>query len=255
MFEMEARGFLRAAPGSLATVVLLAFAWPYTPILARDATIRLPEELIGQSTQIDFSGFGVYNEGRYAGPDYRGEFRRTESRLGVFDPLYVANRGRSSFTVEDAAGSVRHSGDCRFTRDRASVGIVTADLDRMEYLCDLREGAGPVASQLVLGEPRRKGFREKLLARERRVGEAVVLGHRVAIESVHEYAGSRLSSQTPLGYVLVSGDLVVAAVDLLDWSPVVHLRDGIAESERDAAVVVALALAVLRDPASSALED
>jgi hypothetical protein len=234
---------------------LLLIAWPCAPLLARDAAIRLPDELAGQSRQIDFSGFGGFNEGRYAGADYRGEFRRTESRLDVFDPLYVANRGRSSFTLEDAAGSVRHSGECRFSRDRAAIGIATTDLDRMEYLCDLREGGGPVASQLVLGEPRRKGFREKLMARERRVGEAIVLGHRVLIESVHEYAGSRLSSQTPLGYVLVSGGLVVAAVDLLDWSPIVHLRDGIAETERDAAVVVALALAVLRDPANSALED
>jgi len=221
--------------------------------LGRDATIRLPEALAAQSTRIEFAGFGGYNKGEYTGAEYHGEFTRSESRLGVFDPLYVANRGKSSFTLVDTAGTTLLSASCEMRRNTATVRVVTLDLDKLAYDCSLTGDQS--STRLVLGEPKREGFKERLLARERRRGEAIVFDHHFVIESVHEYAGSKLRSQTPLGYVIESDGAVAAAVDLLDWSPIVHLSDKLDASQQQAAIAVALALAVLRDPANSALED
>jgi hypothetical protein len=238
-----------------AAALCLAFC-PHSALGAKGATIRLPDDFaVADSTSIEFSGFSGYSRGDYRGGEFRGEFTRIETRLGVFDPLYVANRGKSSFTIEDPSGSAALVANCRAGQKTATVRVVTIDLKKLTYSCDF---SGPDASRetrFVLGEPKREGFKEKLLARERRRGEAFVLGHEFLIESVHEYQGSKLDSQSPLGYLLESDGVVVAAIDLLDWNPIVHLRGGLSDSVRRAAVTVALALAVLRDPANSALED
>lgn len=49
--------------------------------------------------------------------------------------------------------------------------------------------------------------------------------------------------------------MIVGAVDMLDWNPIVHVREDLPDSQRKATMIVALSLAVLRDPANSALED
>lgn len=108
---------------------------------------------------------------------------------------------------------------------------------------------------MILGSPRREGFKEKLLAKERRVGEAQIAGTDFQLTSVHEYEGSKLSSQTALGYLIEVEGRPVAAVDLLDWSPAVRIRNDLDASQLNAAIIAALSLAVLRDPANSALED
>lgn len=224
-------------------------------LAARGAAIRLPDEFAANALRLEFTGFGGYNRGNYLGGAFKGEFTRIESRLGVFDPLLVANRGKSSFTVEDLPGLGGLSADCRATQRVATMRVVTIDLKKLAYQCEFTGIALADEWRLVVGEPKREGFREKLLARERRRGEAFVLGQEILIDSVHNYAGSSLTSQAPLGYLLESNGVVIAVVDLLDWNPIVHLREGLADSVRHAAIVVALSLAVLRDPANSALED
>ena len=96
---------------------------------------------------------------------------------------------------------------------------------------------------------------DRLLARDRRIGEAEISGRQYVFESVHEYEGSRLGSQSPLGYLIESDGVVMAAVDLLDWNPIVYLHESLTPDERRSAMTVALSLAVLRDPSNSALED
>jgi hypothetical protein len=246
---------MRRLSPSTAVVALLVTASINPVSESRSASIRLPEELARSSTRIAFTGFGGYNRGNYSGGEYHGEFTRTESRLGVFDPLYVGNRGKSSFTIENSTGRVLLAASCRMSRNSATVRFVTLDLKKMAYECDFQGSEGLVDSRLVLGEPKRVGFKEKLLARERRRGEAVISDEQLTIESMHEYEDSPLDSQTPLGYMLESSGVVVATVDLLDWNPVVHIRDGLTDTQRLAAYVVSVALAVLRDPTNSALEE
>jgi len=240
---------------SLATLSLLTVFFPLCVEAAKSASIRLPDEFTDDAQKFEFEGFGGFNRGDYKGAEFAGSFTRIESRLAVFDPLYVSNRGKSSFTIESVSELENAVADCSAKQNVGALRIVTLDLKKLTYECEFSGSDVTQGWRFVLGEPKREGFREKLLARERRRGEAYILDEEFLIESVHEYEGSPLGSQSPLGYILSSGSEVVAAIDLLDWNPIVYVRNGITEPARRAAIVVALALAVLRDPANSALED
>jgi len=235
-----------------------AIALTLMPVLsvgAKDAAIRLPDEFAAASMRIAFTGFGGFNRGRYSGAEFRGEFLRTESRLGIFDPLYVRNKGHSGFTIEGSDGAAEISADCRALERTATIKVVTIDLKKLAYSCEFAglDAAGEM--RFVLGEPKRQGLKERLLARDRRTGEASIFGFNFILNSVHDYDGSALGSQAPLGYLLESDGAIVAAVDMLDWSPIVHVRGDLSDAQRKATMIVALSLAVLRDPANSTLED
>ena len=94
-----------------------------------------------------------------------------------------------------------------------------------------------------------------MLARSNRRGELLFDGLKIAIRSVHGYEGSRLTAPTPVGYVLALDDKDVGAVELTDVNPTVLLPVGEPPEARTAALLAALSLAVLRDPAQSALAD
>ena len=239
--------------GAAAALALVLI--PVSSFGAKGAAIRLPDGFAVASTRVAFSGFGGFNRGNFTGAEFRGEFTRIESRLGVFDPLYVANKGRSAFTIENIDGVSEITAECRAIERTATLKFVTLDLKKLAYSCEFGGAAAAGEMRFVVGEPKREGFREKLLARDRRTGEASMFGHEFVLNSVHEYEGSKLSSQMPLGYLLESDGVVVGAVDMLDWNPIVYVRDDLSDSQRRATMIVALSLAVLRDPANSAFED
>ncbi len=171
------------------------------------AQMDLPTEFALQVQRNKIAGFGGHNKGSFELEQFRGEFTRGESRLGVFDPLFVSNKGKSSFTL----------------RDKSSNEILSA--------------------------------KEKFLAKDLRRGEAMILDHHLLIESVHRYQGSKLQSPAPVGYLLRQGDQMVAAVELTDVNPTLLILPDTTDDLRHSIVATALALAVLRDPANSALED
>ena len=244
------------SPAQIITGAILLFSLlPVPAFAAKSATIRLPDDFSAASTRLSFTGFGGKNRGHYSGAEFSGEYTRIESRLGIFDPLYVKHKGKSGFTIDDASGAPALTAECRAVEKTATYKIVTLDLKKLAYSCEFsgQDAIGPM--RFVIGEPRREGFKAKFLARDLRTGEASILGHDFLINSVHEYTGSKITSQAPLGYLLESDGVVVGALDLLDWDPVVHLKDSTSESQRKATIIVALSLAVLRDPANSALED
>jgi hypothetical protein len=108
---------------------------------------------------------------------------------------------------------------------------------------------------LTLGEPKLSGFKERVLARAARRGLAEVGDIEIAIESVHHYERSKLSSQTPVGYVLSFDSRPVGALELTDSDPTFLLETGLEPEQRRAILIAALGLSVLRDPANSALGD
>jgi len=243
-------------PARTAAVAALALILiPALVVAAKSATIRLPDGFEAASTRVAFAGFGGYNRGHYSGAEFRGEFTRTESRLGIFDPLYVANKGRSGFTIENPDNATEITADCRVIERSVTIKLVTLDLKKLAYSCEFDGPAAAGEMRFVIGEPKRQGLKERLLARDRRTGEASIFGYDFIVSSVHEYEGSGLASQAPLGYLLESAGTIVGAVDLLDWNPIVHVRDDVSDAQRKATMIVALSLAVLRDPANSALED
>ena len=126
----------------------------------------------------------------------------------------------------------------------------------MSYRCDFSRGGTLQAASVVMGQPTKPTtWKERFRARDLRRGESVIGSQHLAFESVHTYKGSSLSSQAPVGYLVRSGDAVVGAVELTDWNPTLYLADDLDDDARQSLLITALAIAVLRDPADSALED
>lgn len=240
---------MRMACSVLAGVAALATLPPAT---AETARMRLPDDLAPRVERLSVEGFGGRNEGSYTLGALAGEFTRIESRWAVVDPLYAQNRGQSSFTLSGPGFDSALAAACEMRRASVTVGVITFDPDKMTYQCDLAGGESPL---LVLGEPKPENLRARVLAVADRRGEARFGGVTLGIRSVHHYAGSRLQAPAPVGYLIEIDGRAIGAVELTDVDPVFYLPTAEAADVRAAAIVTGLALAVLRDPATSALED
>lgn len=217
--------------------------------------MQLPGEFAAQATRVNAQGFGGRNKGSYTIGDYRGSFTRSETRLGIFDPLYVSSKGKSSFTFQQRAHEQTLDAECQMAKGAVTIGVVTFDPKKISYRCDFRRGGALQPANLVMGQPKAEGMKQRFLARDLRRGEFIIGTTHLTFDSVHFYKGSSLSSQAPVGYLIRSGDLVVGAVELTDWNPTLYLANDLEDDTREALLVTALAIAVLRDPADSALED
>ncbi|MDX1506879.1 MAG: hypothetical protein R3358_01285 [Woeseiaceae bacterium] len=219
------------------------------------ARMALPEDFRNQSEHLQFAGFGGHNKGTWKLGDYSGDFTRSESRLGVFDPLFVSNKGKSSFTFPAAGADNPLDVACEMRKKSVTIDIVTFDPKKFAYNCDFRRAGALTGDRLILGYGKPANMKERFVANDARVGEAIVDGMHVTLKSVHKYDGSVFSSQAPVGYLVNRGNDTVAAVELTDWNPSVYLKDDLQAADRQKLLVIALAIAVLRDPANSALED
>lgn len=236
-------------------MVLAAFGLTVaSSALALDvARMQLPEGL-EVSQRLHASGYGGKNRGRFALGDYRGDFTRIESRFALFDPLYAANRGKSSFALEGPGIEGAITAECRFKEGVVTVGVLTFDAKRLAYVCEIADGAGAIGN-LTLGEPKLSGFKERMLARATRRGLLQLGDVTIGVESVHHYERSKLSSQAPVGYVLTFDSQPVAALELTDSDPTFLLGAGLTPELRRSVLIAALGLSVLRDPETSALGD
>ncbi|MBT8079997.1 MAG: hypothetical protein KJO31_15570 [Gammaproteobacteria bacterium] len=241
-------------------VLVLSMALGLNAAALATARMVLPAEFTGQSARIELAGFGGHNKGSYsltlpAGTHYGGEFRRSESRLGIMDPLLVRNKGRGSFSFGEPGSESHIEAKCEFAKFSINVDVVTFDPKKVAYGCEFRSASELLAARLHIGQPKRQGVKQKFLARDLRAGEAVLFDQYLTFESVHDYQGTKLASQQPVGYVIRSGDRVAAAVELTDWNPGLYLAADLSADLQRAVLVTALAIAVFRDPAHSALED
>jgi len=246
---LDGAGTVRA----LACAAIAALALSATA--QRSARMALPDGLAERVERMTADGFGGLNKGHYQLDPFEGEFTRIESRWAVADPLYAQNRGQSSFTVAGPGFEQPVSATCEMRRGTVQIGVVTFDPEKMTYECEFERGGETLDAKLVLGEPRPDNWRARMLARSERRGELLFDGLRIAVRSVHGYEGSRLTAPTPVGYVLALDDRDVGAVELTDVNPTVLLPVGEPPEVRTAALLAALSLAVLRDPADSALAD
>ena len=238
------------SPIAIAALALIAT----TSVLALGlARVELPEELAA-AERLRASGYGGKNRGHFSVGDYRGVFTRLESRFAVLDPLYAANRGKSSFALDGPGIERTITAECRFKERVVTVGVLTFDAAKLAYVCEVADESGTLGS-LTLGEPKASGFKERVLARARRRGVADVGGVQIEIESLHAYEGSRLSSQTPVGYLLTFDSGAVGALELTDSEPTFVLQSGLTPELRRATLIAGLGLSVLRDPVNSALGD
>ena len=219
------------------------------------AQMDLPPDFAAQAERNKISGFGGHNKGSFELNQFRGEFARGESRLGILNAAFVSNKGKSSFTLRDASAGEIISAKCAMGKNVVTIGIVTFDPKKMTYQCDFTLSGQLHGSRLTLGQPKAVGAKEKILAKDLRRGEANILDQHLLIESVHRYRGSKLQSPAPVGYLLRQGEQLVAAVELTDVNPTLLISAETPDKLRNSIMATALALAVLRDPANSALED
>lgn len=225
--------------------------------LARDAArMELPADLATRTERLEATGFGGANRGRYSLGVFTGEFTRIESRFALFDPLYAASSAKSSFTVVGPEVDTPFSAECGMRETTVTLGVITFDPSKMTYQCSFQQSSTALSdASLVLGEPKPEGMRARLLAKAERRGEAAILGQRIGIQSVHKFAGSKLQSPTPVGYLLLHEDSAVGAIEVTDVNPTILLPTNAAPELRQSVLLTALALAVLRDPENSALGD
>ena len=252
--DLQARPMTMAQPG-VAILFVICLLTPVVAASIESARMRLPEEFGQQSAQLRFTGFGGYNKGTWSIGDYQGEFTRGESRLGVFDPLLVSSKGKSSFSFPASGSDAPLTADCEMRKKSVTIGVLTFDPKKMAYDCEFRRNGTLTGDRFILGQPKRTGLKDRLLAQDTRVGEAMIAGSHFTMKSVHQYHGSPISSQSPVGYLVDAAEQTIGAIELTDWNPAIYIQDTLQPDTQDALLVVALAIAVLRDPANSALEE
>jgi len=223
-------------------------------LAAETARMQLPDDFAASAERQAIDGMGGRNRGEYSLAAGGGSFTRIESRLAVADPLFAQNRGKSSFTLSSPDHPQAVSGECEFRENVVTVGVLTFDPKKLAYVCELSSD-GRFDGTLTLGEPKPRSMRERVMAQDIRVGLAEIGSVRIELESVHRYSGSRLVSPVPVGYTLALDGRVSGAVELTDTNPTVLLGPDLDQHERLAMLTAALAIAVLRDPATSALGD
>lgn len=221
----------------------------------KTAQMQLPPDFMSLAERNPISGFGGHNKGSFSLDNFHGEFTRGESRMSLLNSLYVSNKGQSSFLLQDASSTEIISASCAMKKSAVTIDVLTFDPKKMSYQCDFTKAGQLLGSRLVLGQPKAEGVKEKLYAKDLRRGEAILFDQHLLIESVHKYEGSKLQSPAPVGYLLRDGEQVVAALELTDVNPTLFIMREASENLRHSVLATALALAVLRDPANSALED
>ena len=132
------------------------------------------------------------------------------------------------------------------------LGIMEFTPGPMSYRCEFTADGRAIPARFELQEVR-SGI-GGALSREERRGEIALGGEIVQIRSVHRLEGSPIEMASPIGYVFEQDGRPVGAVEL-NGSPVIYLADAADEGLARTIVVGAMALAVFRDPANSALEE
>lgn len=219
------------------------------------ASVQLPAGFRETAVRLPVEGYGGANRGQFKVDQYSGDFSRVESRLAIFDPLYASQRGTASFTLRGPGIDGTANAECSFKQNVTTAGLVSFDLKKFAFVCELTSASSQPLGHLTLGEPRPKGLKERLLARATRRGVAELGSTNIEIESVHEYVGSRLQSQAPVGYLLKADSVVIGALELTDVNPTVFIAANLADQERLSTLLAAIAVSLLRDPANSALAD
>ncbi|MFM7348256.1 MAG: hypothetical protein ACKO01_02065 [Erythrobacter sp.] len=215
------------------------------------AQMRLPADLAENAAVLMVEGIGGGNKGRFTVGDWRGDFRRSEERLAIFD-AFVTNRAGARFVIAGPGISQTIEADCQMRERLIAIDVLSFTPQRMAYACDFTAGGRVFPARFELQEAR-TGLADALSRRQRR-GEIALGGEVVQIRSVHKLKGSPFQMASPIGYVFEQDGRPVGAVEL-NGKPRLILADPANESLSRTLTIAAMSLALLRDPADSALGD
>jgi len=233
----------RAALAVLAACVLLAGCDTIKP-----AQMKLPDGLAAGTEDARITGMGGGTRGSYqlagiSGANV-GNFTRAASRLSLFDDLAVFNRGGASFSIYGADFAQAVNARCTLRQTTMQIRVLAFTPKKLAYECDF-DGA---AARFSLQESATLGVSPS--GRAERHGRIEFNRTTLTLRSVHELVGTSLPLQAPIGYVIEQAGQPVAAVELNGTEPQLRLPPRAAGELRQAALLAAMAVALLWDPAA-----
>lgn len=208
------------------------------------ARMNLPEPL-RTSTPVPVEGMTAGQRGEFRAAGYHGQYVRSATRLEIFEDLAVFDRGRASYTL-DGVMEGPLSARCTVRQTSVTIGIVGFEPKKLAYECDFDAQGKAAGVRFTLQEARDAGT-PKTLQAERR-GRVDYGTQTLALRSVHALEGSPFPLATPIGYVFEQDGRAVGAIELNGLTPRLWLPAANDDTRR-AAVVAAMALAILWDPA------
>jgi hypothetical protein len=208
-----------------------------------EARIAMPGDLIAATEQLELTGMGGWQGGRFHLGSSAGEFDWHGRQTRVFDS-FVRNAGSGSFEVTGPEFGGTLTGRCGFEERELDLGVAVLPDERLSYQCRFDRAGKPVDGALFLAEvPRGSG----LFAGRSRAGELRMGDFTLDIRPIHHAAGGGLPTSVPLGYAFSSGGRQLGALDLNGTNKTVYAprQPG---SERNAVLLASLALSIFQDP-------
>jgi hypothetical protein len=213
------------------------------------ARMALPAALSDVET-MPVSGIGGDRRGTFQAGPYTGTFRRSDTRLAVFDPTYERRTGRTTISIVGPATEGPTTADCSLRERTVTLGLISFKPKRMSFHCTFAGNTAAASGRLELQEAA-EGLGGMMMRQERR-GQIVLDGNTLQIRSVHDLAGSPIQSGTPIGYLFERDGKPVGAVEV-NGSPLIRISRAADKSTHRAVLVGALALGLFWDPANSPL--
>ena len=228
-------------------LAIAAVATALSSCALQPARMALPAGFETGVERAQVTGLGGGTSGRFVLQAHGGEFTAVPRAWRIFDDLYVAERGGSSFTIAGPLFAEPVRASCRMRQSTVSAGIVGFAAKPLAYTCDFVRNGVALPWRMALWEAR-SGVNMQSLHIERR-GEIVVGDARVALRSVHAIAGTAIPASAPIGYLMEHDGAAIGAIELNGTAPVVFLPRQASVEQRQAIVLAAMALAVFWDPA------
>lgn len=209
------------------------------------ARMAMPAAIGADVAVTPIVGITPGRSGAFSVGPHSGNYHRGADRLALFDTLLVRNTGHVDFHLDgpDQPRSIDTS--CRFSAASSGAGVISVDHSPLRLECRFSSEGKRLAHHLVLNETR-TGVADALMRRSRQ-GRLVWGDQLVTITSVHRLEGSPFETGTPMGYSFAVGDRTIGAVSLAN-RPTLHIAQAVSDSDRQAVVTAAVALALFWDP-------
>lgn len=233
--------FTTPRPAGLHAVLLAGLAATLLAgcLTLEPARLALPDGLADRTEIVVVEGLGAGERGRFAAGPLRGHYERRATRLDLFD-LLSRDRVATRYVLEHDGTAV----DCTLRETTLAAGAIEVRVKPLAMRCDFSRAGQPLAQQLEL-----RAGDSALGTRLARVGRMQSGGIDLELRSLHEAEGGAWPLAAPLGYAIRQAGRDIAAVEVDGLRPRVWLPRA-AGPERDAALLAALTLALLWDPAT-----
>lgn len=212
------------------------------------AQMAMPNSMDPDIVTVPIIGIGAGRSGQFSIGQQSGNYHRSADRLALFDQLLVRNTGHVAFRLAGPNPPNSIDATCKFGAASSGLGAISVDHSLLRFDCRFSADGKVLPHSLSLNETR-DGVADTLMRRSRQ-GTLIWGDRHLTIKSVHRLMGSPLQTATPMGYSFQIANKIVGAVSLAN-KPIVHITNAASESDRQAVVAAAVALALFWDPAET----